>query len=822
MKSLFTVLFTFMFVIAVSGQSLGIETLWEKTGLSYNAGDACRGIAYAKIGDAKHLYLASRTHSMNRVVVVDAATGDSINTLSNTGISGGTHVVSTLAITADNVLLVTNLTVDARLKSEGNNPYKVYAYTSETAEPQLVIEYNTPADDEKASRFGDKIIVTGNYADGSAKLYVSNWFIQPGGVEVTIFSMMADPDNANTYKFNPVPVKKYFTIEGFNSGDAKNFASYLERPDGSFLWTSNGAPIYNFDKNGNLVNQSPEIAPNFIAKNTNGLKYLGSDGVYEYIAFVNYSTDGAVSGFTEIYKYPIGDFVKGGRAYIVARTNAIDFSEASVSNGNGAGDITVDLSGEYPVLYTLQTNQLIGAYTVKSVSLADYAPDNSENTQIIWERNDRKNGVPDYFGRLHATPEFPESSYSSPEYISQDIAFGTVGGERTLYSLITKGPEIHTINPDDGEDIGVLTLPEQSLLAEGSVGIWSMTVTEDGKLLVANKAAANGKFNVYMYDSNSAQPQLALSYPVPSDIPLELGGSKVDVIGSYAEGTAKLYVATTQASWGVEDEIKKVYVFSMRADGESFVFDVTPAIIEFNPGAIASTGAWSFHNPTVAAKTDYTFYWMATYYPVMHFDLNGNLLGKGDENILIPRGNAPKYMGKDADKNEYMAYYAYRESNNSTPAGRAEVYTYPENNLSGEGTAIFARTTSMGKFVEAPSNIQADGSVAVERTSDDVILYVMSSNQGLGAYKLDLALTIRDDVAINSAMPISLNVCQRGDKIVVSGAGVQSVDLISLTGQTVKRENNSAEINVSGLKGAYLLKVKTVLGDTKVIKQIVQ
>jgi hypothetical protein len=297
---------------------------------------------------------------------------------------------------------------------------------------------------------------------------------------------------------------------------------------------------------------------------------------------------------------------------------------------------------------------------------------------------------------------------------------------------------------------------------------------------------------------------------------------------------------------------------------------------------------------------------MGTYYPAIHVSLTGEILDVADTDILIPRGNLPKYIGKFKGT-EYLAYYAYRESNNTTPAGRAEVYAYPEGDLSGVGHAIFAKTNSLGGFVGAPANVQADGGIAFNLTEDKPILYVLSTNHGIGAYKLDIdraavlsvsvtpktatvllgatqqfsaevsveggaAQTVDWDVTGATAAGTTISAgglltvaanetattleviasatadatkqdnatvtitassikeqvlspilaYQKGDKVIVSGAEVRSIDLLSVSGQTIKKVNSRSEINVSGLTGVYLLKIQVVSGQTIVAKVIIR
>jgi len=358
-----------------------------------------------------------------------------------------------------------------------------------------------------------------------------------------------------------------------------------------------------------------------------------------------------------------------------------------------------------------------------------------QNVDVLWERHaGTQNGIPAYLGTA---------------YESIDIAVGTVEAEKTLYLIIVENVEIvatsiHKIDPETGTDLGTMVLPDAADLSQGP--LTSATITSDGKLLVSNAAGPGGKFNVYLYSNNTSAPETVLSYTVPGTTTL----TKTSVTGSYTDGTAKLYVNDLSFYGTANAPQAKVYVFTMKTDPNhagKYIFDVArPRIVTFRPGSSQpEIGKDYFHSTSVEALPDETFFWMDTYWPLMHVDLEGNISSASDVAIVPPRARVPRYIGKKADK-EYLAYFTYREFNNTDAdadkACRADIYAYPAGNLLGGGQEIVAKTTALAKVTPytpegiIPDNIQADGGITIDRTGEHPVVYVLSTNQGIGAYRL--------------------------------------------------------------------------------------
>jgi hypothetical protein len=112
-----------------------------------------RGLAYGN----GHLYLVSHA-SINgtaaNIRILDPATGADLGGLDNTGISGGTFVVNNIAVSADGVIYVANLTTQST-----TTPYKIYAWTNEAAVPTVVYSGDAGL---PGSRVGDDLAIVGS------------------------------------------------------------------------------------------------------------------------------------------------------------------------------------------------------------------------------------------------------------------------------------------------------------------------------------------------------------------------------------------------------------------------------------------------------------------------------------------------------------------------------------------------------------------------------------------------------------------------------------------------------------------------------------
>ncbi len=141
-----------MCLILMSGLS-AYDLNWANYDFIDPANDVTRGLAYSYQTD--HIYIATRMNDEDRVVILDPDEGIMLGMLdtTDTGFQGGTYHLNQVAVADDGVIYVCNLSVPN--VNEDDN-FKIYRYTSEDAEPELIFE-----DHMSGLRYGDSFAAVG-------------------------------------------------------------------------------------------------------------------------------------------------------------------------------------------------------------------------------------------------------------------------------------------------------------------------------------------------------------------------------------------------------------------------------------------------------------------------------------------------------------------------------------------------------------------------------------------------------------------------------------------------------------------------------------
>jgi hypothetical protein len=151
-----------------------IQTEWERTSRegadnptpTWFGASTERNIAYGVVGGEERLYVASRAGGEFRIRVLDPDTGADVDVdISTTGITGGTVPFNTIAVSDDGKIFVSSLAVS----SSEADPFKVYMWADESAEPVLVVNHTAGS-----FRLGDNLDVTGSVDDGTATIFVAS------------------------------------------------------------------------------------------------------------------------------------------------------------------------------------------------------------------------------------------------------------------------------------------------------------------------------------------------------------------------------------------------------------------------------------------------------------------------------------------------------------------------------------------------------------------------------------------------------------------------------------------------------------------------
>jgi len=157
--------------LSFSFAQLTISPVWAKKAgeVSWLQNDnATRGVAYNPVND--HVYVVSRTGGL-KVIILNAATGDSLGQLDVTGISGGFFSLNMIDVASDGVIYACNLS----LNSGADTVFKVYRWANESSAPTVAVSWRVDG------RYGDAFAVDGSGTN--TKIYASGG----GNAKVAVF-----------------------------------------------------------------------------------------------------------------------------------------------------------------------------------------------------------------------------------------------------------------------------------------------------------------------------------------------------------------------------------------------------------------------------------------------------------------------------------------------------------------------------------------------------------------------------------------------------------------------------------------------------------
>ena len=302
-------------------------------------GDLTRGMAFNP--STGHLLVASR-QGANNVYILDAATGAQLGQLDMTGVSGGNHVVSKVAVDSTGVIYVCNLGV-------ATADFKIYRFANEAAAPTVAAETNpSPA------RRGDCISVTGTGT--STKLIVEGFKAFSG--DTTTWT------TADGLTFTPTVITP--AIESSN-----HYAQW--DTDGSSYWINKLASDMDAATSPALFNSSSALV------RQEGL----TEGAWGGFSVATMTIDSVSQKVMALTPGAIGAgriTASNGAIYTIQPTSGHKYVFTSAglepaaganANGNGTGDACIDVTGRK--VYYLYTNNSISGWNIPTTSgVADW------------------------------------------------------------------------------------------------------------------------------------------------------------------------------------------------------------------------------------------------------------------------------------------------------------------------------------------------------------------------------------------------------------------------------------------------------------------
>jgi hypothetical protein len=279
------------------------------------------------------------------------------------------------------------------------------------------------------------------------------------------------------------------------------------------------------------------------------------------------------------------------------------------------------------------------------------------------------------------------------------------------------GKQIIYYNALTGDSLGQL---DNTGIVGGVAIVNDVEVSNDGKIFVSNMTtnASADAFKVYRYDSLSAAPVVVISYNATA----ERLGDKFTVTGSTADNSIIIWAADANASSGL------VHKFITTDNGITF----TSSTVDIGAPASASSAA-------IGPLSGESFYWNSHGNNASKYDNTGVLIGTIPGTALGTSGSAIRFMNLFSGSEFVAANDLLVASNNAKilklPGGDPTLATV-------FGTTPVLGTTSAGGL----------GDVSVQKVSDYVYnIYVLATNNGFGAYQVDLRKPLAGDYYIGSA-----------------------------------------------------------------------
>ncbi len=302
-------LLVWILIVPAAAALADYPLLWKKLNLINPGSDVTRGLAYNRATD--HVLVASRKYATD-LMILNAATGDSLGKMNTTGISGGTYHINLVTIADDGVIYVCNLS--APQYSPGSK-FKVYRYADEAAAPELVFE-----DALENGRYGDAFVSVGS---GDQK------FLYAAGMDNAKMAVLRDAGGATLtldhYINLPVP------------GNARHGVSPVA-PLGN-VWINAAGPLFPptlITNGGTIVAVCPDTLAS--AGGTSGITHLEL-GLYKFIVVAN-----GYSASVRTIEYTEDELGTVNFAYFGGNSDSLALSCNNVinSNPNATGLIAYD------------------------------------------------------------------------------------------------------------------------------------------------------------------------------------------------------------------------------------------------------------------------------------------------------------------------------------------------------------------------------------------------------------------------------------------------------------------------------------------------
>ena len=508
-------------------------------------------------------------------------------------------------------------------------------------------------------------------------------------------------------------------------------------------------------------------------------------------------------------------------SHIIPAANSVDFETTSGSTTEKSlaisaisltGDISLALSGDNADYFTLSTSTLgtdggsvnityapkvVGTHTA-SLTLT------SEGADDVTVTLNGKSNSPTYFDDniTELTQVWTNTSWTDG---SQPYARSIAFQDGKLYVVLasTGAQEIKILDAYTGELKGNLDVTGVS---EGVFKL-SGIVAVGGKIFVSNVAASTNIFKIYRWDSDTSAPVVALQ--------LEAGTHCTSAMGNQISYTGDL---NSGRIWTSDQTTNNLIYFNVSG------------------GTISNTV-----NKLALYKADGT-----TAFTVGDGRGSAVVQDAGNGNIYVASKDAyPALFGSDGKMIEQMQA---NTCGNNLYGAAINVFDFGSKKYALAGTYSVAGNTKGGQFTlsnvtsgfaaaETPiakypadgfgtgtANAQRNQNILVQKRNDNQVLDVwfLSTLQGLGYWTYngvkgsDAVEGIEDEVAAQFGIIADANT------LAVIGVEAAEIELYNAAGVLVARNAGEQTIDVTALRGLYIVKVISTEGKINAAKVILR
>ncbi|MCJ7552584.1 MAG: T9SS type A sorting domain-containing protein [Ignavibacteriaceae bacterium] len=302
---------------------------------------------------------------------------------------------------------------------------------------------------------------------------------------------------------------------------------------------------------------------------------------------------------------------------------------------------------------------------------------------------------------------------------TRGLSYGLVNSNHRLYVVNRHadfgGKQIFVFNAATGDSVTAL---DTTGLAGGTFPVNDVEVSTDGVIFVGNLTtnSSTSAFKVYKYTSEAAAPVEAINY---TSVAVYRLGDKFTVTGSTADNSIVIWAANAAATG-------EVVKFTTTDNGVTF----TPAIV--NIGALVS-----FSSAAIGPLPNDDFYFNAHGMNAQKYTSTGTLIGTIPNTVLSTSGSASRYLNLFLGDEYVVANDLF-----TTTSNNAKIIKVP-GSVPASAT-LFASTPMLGL-----TSAGGLGDVSAQKVSDYVyIVYVLATNNGFGAYQVDLRTPLAGDYYI--------------------------------------------------------------------------